>query len=108
MILNEDNAASYAYGLKTVFSKEFKQEGDIIAFGGSFNNKRLKQENPSIFNYKSKDDFVNEVLENFKTNYTKIYNKYKEIIKDLAASYAVEKMKISKKGTASVTTYFNY
>ena len=109
IIKEEDNAASYAKGLADCLSRDITNDENCKDFGGNFNRKRIPLD--SIFNYKDKDVFVNEVLSIFKAKYPKLFKKYSFIIKDLASSYANEKMKVSKIVTASVSTefkYFNY
>ena len=44
MILTEDNASSYAYGLSQYLNK-WKTEKDSKNFGGKFNNERLRKNN---------------------------------------------------------------
>ena len=111
MILTEDNASSYAYGLSQCLIK-WKTENDAKNFGGHFNNERLKKNNiDNIFNYTNADDFVNDVINTFKANYPKLLKLHETTIRNLAKSYAVEKIKIAKKSTASVvseSSYFNY
>ena len=66
MILTEDNASSYAYGLSQYLNK-WKTEKDSKNFGGKFNNERLRKNNiDNIFNYTSSDAFVEEVINVFK------------------------------------------
>lgn len=112
MILTEDNASSYAYGLSQYLNK-WKTEKDSKNFGGKFNNERLRKNNiDNIFNYTSSDAFVEEVINVFKVKYPKLLKLYESTIKNLAKRYAVEKMRISKRTTVSVVSeeakYFNY
>ena len=112
MILTEDNASSYAYGLSQYLNK-WKTKEDSKNFGGKFNNERLRKNNiDNIFNYTSSDAFVEEVINVFKVKYPKLLKLYESTIKNLAKRYAVEKMRISKRTTASVASeeikYFNY
>lgn len=112
MILTEDTASSYAYGLSQCLNK-WKTEEDGKNFGGRFNNERLKKNNiDNIFDYTNSDVFVNDVINIFKAKYPKLLKLHEVTIRNLAKSYAVEKMKIAKRSTASVVSeavkYFNY
>lgn len=112
MTLTEDNAGSYAYGLSQCLNK-WKTKEDSKNFSGKFNNERLRKNNiDNIFNYTSSDDFVNEVINVFKAKYPKLLKLHEATIRNLAKDYAINKMKISKRTTASVVSeearYFNY
>ena len=112
MNLTEDNAGSYAYGLSQCLNK-WKTKEDSKNFSGKFNNERLRKNNiDNIFNYTSSDDFVNEVINVFKAKYPKLLKLHEATISNLAKDYATNKMRISKRTTASVVSeearYFNY
>lgn len=112
MILNEDNAGSYAYGLSHHLLK-WGGKGDWNNFGATFNKNRLH--NDDKFNYDNAEDFVKAVVAVFKERYPKLLKLYESTIKNLSRAYAIEKMKFSTHGeevaSSSVieeVNYFNY
>lgn len=90
-VIKEDNAETYSKNLARRLAINFKEKGDETAFCANFNKDRVPRDN--VLNYPDSKTFAKEVLEYFKKNYTSLYNRYKNIIEDLAKEYADMKLK---------------
>lgn len=111
MTLNEDTAGAYASGLiREVLSRDIKTDAEGKGFGGTFNRERLaKNKIDAVFNYPNAETFTNEVLEAVKVKNPMLYNRYQNLIKNLAKEYATKKLVIRQKTTVvKEEHYFNY
>lgn len=90
-VIKEDNVVSYSRNLASRLAVNFKEDGDEAAFCANFNKDRVPRDN--VLNYKDSETFAKDVLKYFKNNYNNLYNRYKNIIEDLAKEYADMKLK---------------
>ena len=106
MIINEENSKLYSDFIYKIFQKSITDNNYTFeAFGVMENKKRLGVKD-KIFKYTNPNIFAEEVLNIIKAKHPAIYKKYKNIIKDLSISYAMERIKQLKQ--TSVFTYFPY
>ena len=100
MIINEDNANSYAIALSKILEKNLlnstNQFNDALNNQSisNFNSKRLElgAKLDNKFKYNKKEDFVNEVVYWFKTNKPNIFKKFQNQIIFYSNQYAENKI----------------